>query len=273
MHSPPSQITRHTSGPTGQGHTTILVVGPSRFLLFWFQQDFIRIGRSPDNDIPLHSPTVSWLHARISTTHGGLSLEDLGSTNGTHGNGQPVHGRVRLSPHDQIKIGPNVLSFVDEYSDLVDLLIRAAPAPWHGAPRRPPLSGATQHAPSRTLPHQKPMDRSPPDGPHERSIPPGASDDRSHDRSNDRSHDRPQPTAASLRRVIDLMLPDAPDLDAFVFDHFRGVHRQFHDSMGRTAKVTLLLQRVRACSIVCSLARHDADLFREFESLLTYEWE
>src|ERR1700734_1482510 len=43
----------------------------------------IRIGRSPDSDIVLDFPIVSWEHARLMLVGGEYILEDLNSTNGT----------------------------------------------------------------------------------------------------------------------------------------------------------------------------------------------
>ena len=63
------------------------------------------IGRSPGADIVIGDDFVSGRHARLSPSGDGAVLEDLGSTNGTVLNGQPVTGARSLRPGDAIDIG------------------------------------------------------------------------------------------------------------------------------------------------------------------------
>jgi len=56
----------------------------------------IRIGRSPDSDVVLDYPVISWSHARIVEDGGRLVLEDLGSRNGTALNA--VQNRIDRAP-------------------------------------------------------------------------------------------------------------------------------------------------------------------------------
>ena len=63
------------------------------------------IGRSPGADIVIGDDFVSGRHARLSPSGDGAVLEDLGSTNGTGLNGQPVTGARSLRPGDAIDIG------------------------------------------------------------------------------------------------------------------------------------------------------------------------
>jgi adenylate cyclase len=76
-------------------------------------QDDTTIGRSDDNDIVLSGSTVSRKHARIERTKEGYLLTDLGSRNGTEVNEKPTQS-IFLKHQDQIKIGPNRLSFIVE---------------------------------------------------------------------------------------------------------------------------------------------------------------
>ena len=63
------------------------------------------IGRSPGADIVIGDDFVSASHARISPSGDGAVLEDLGSTNGTVLNGQPVRAPHTLHAGDAIDIG------------------------------------------------------------------------------------------------------------------------------------------------------------------------
>jgi pSer/pThr/pTyr-binding forkhead associated (FHA) protein len=74
----------------------------------------IRIGRRPDNDIPLPFPAVSGEHAAIVTILADSFLEDLGSTNGTFVNGKPVTKHF-LRDRDRIDVGrENFIYYADD---------------------------------------------------------------------------------------------------------------------------------------------------------------
>lgn len=64
----------------------------------------LSIGREPDCDIVIPDRQVSRVHAMLNRTDDGYELEDLGSKNGTHVNGKPVQGRVRLQDGDLIQV-------------------------------------------------------------------------------------------------------------------------------------------------------------------------
>ena len=72
----------------------------------------IVIGRGQDCDIILDEHQVSRQHARLHQTPQGWTLVDLGSTNGTLVNGQPLkaHTPYALQPGDQVGLGTAVLS-------------------------------------------------------------------------------------------------------------------------------------------------------------------
>jgi pSer/pThr/pTyr-binding forkhead associated (FHA) protein len=70
----------------------------------------IDIGREPN--LPLHldeDTQVSRRHARISAQGGQVVVEDLGSTNGTYVNDQPISAPRTLNPGDKVRIGLTVL--------------------------------------------------------------------------------------------------------------------------------------------------------------------
>lgn len=65
----------------------------------------ITIGRSPDCDLRLQDGFLSSRHARVANDDGDLSIEDLGSTNGTYVNQELVKGRVLLERGDIVQVG------------------------------------------------------------------------------------------------------------------------------------------------------------------------
>src|SRR5579862_7387267 len=66
----------------------------------------IRIGRSPESDIVLDYPMISWEHARVVREGEDWILEDLNSRNGTSINQvQNRITRARLRPSDEVYLG------------------------------------------------------------------------------------------------------------------------------------------------------------------------
>jgi pSer/pThr/pTyr-binding forkhead associated (FHA) protein len=63
------------------------------------------LGRSPYCSIVLEDPRVSRQHAAIRLTSEGLSIQDLGSRNGTIVNGTTLRGARNLQPGDVVQIG------------------------------------------------------------------------------------------------------------------------------------------------------------------------
>jgi hypothetical protein len=70
----------------------------------------LRLGRSPDNDIILRDPATSGHHARVERRGDQFWIVDLGSTNGTLVNGEPVQEK-ELANSDRITIGQNAVNF------------------------------------------------------------------------------------------------------------------------------------------------------------------
>jgi hypothetical protein len=71
------------------------------------------IGRKPHNDIQIDNLAVSGEHAMIMTILNDSFLEDLGSTNGTMVNGQPVKKHF-LQSEDVVEIGKYKLKYVND---------------------------------------------------------------------------------------------------------------------------------------------------------------
>lgn len=71
----------------------------------------VTLGRG-DVEIHLDDPFASSRHARIWKQGHVLVIEDLGSTNGTYLNDEPLNGPQPLHPGDRIRIGDSEFSFV-----------------------------------------------------------------------------------------------------------------------------------------------------------------
>jgi predicted component of type VI protein secretion system len=70
----------------------------------------VDVGREPS--LPLHldeDAQVSRRHARIAVQGGAVVVEDLGSTNGTYVNEQPISAPRPLNPGDKVRVGLTVL--------------------------------------------------------------------------------------------------------------------------------------------------------------------
>ncbi|GAV32085.1 ftsZ-interacting protein A [Coriobacteriaceae bacterium EMTCatB1] len=70
------------------------------------------IGRSPDADLVIADGFVSALHARVTPDGSEAIVEDLGSTNGTVLDGQPVTRPLRARAGSRIVLGQNEIAVV-----------------------------------------------------------------------------------------------------------------------------------------------------------------
>ena len=76
------------------------------------------IGRKPHNDLVIDNLAVSGEHAVVVTILSDSFLEDLGSTNGTFVNGQPVKKHF-LQNGDVVELGKYKLKFIAEPSSAI----------------------------------------------------------------------------------------------------------------------------------------------------------
>jgi hypothetical protein len=65
------------------------------------------VGREADNDIHLEHPDVSRHHLKLIPNGSELSVEDLGSSNGTFVNDQQIDSVTDLKPGDVLTVGPS----------------------------------------------------------------------------------------------------------------------------------------------------------------------
>lgn len=76
-------------------------------------QDRISIGRKPHNEVVIDNLAVSGEHSLVTRVGQEIFVEDLGSTNGTLVNGEPIK-KHELQDNDMIEIGKYKLKFVAE---------------------------------------------------------------------------------------------------------------------------------------------------------------
>jgi FHA domain len=69
------------------------------------------LGRGDEADIVLEDSFASSRHARLAPHGDVIVLEDLGSTNGTYLNDEPLRGPQPLHPGDRIRIGDSDFIF------------------------------------------------------------------------------------------------------------------------------------------------------------------
>ena len=74
------------------------------------------IGRSSELEMVLIEDMVSRHHAKITTTNDEITIEDLGSTNGTFVNGEKIT-KCKLKEGDRILIGTSIIKLVYEEYD------------------------------------------------------------------------------------------------------------------------------------------------------------
>ena len=62
------------------------------------------VGRAVTSDIPIYDPTISRRHAEVALTDNGVSIKDLGSSNGTFLNGARITD-AEAAPNDVVTFG------------------------------------------------------------------------------------------------------------------------------------------------------------------------
>lgn len=87
------------------------------------------IGRALTCDVRLDETGVSRAHARIRRVGDAFTVEDLGSSNGTRVNGQPIQGEVTLHDGDKLHIGSDCImkfALFDEVEERYHLYLHQA---------------------------------------------------------------------------------------------------------------------------------------------------
>jgi diguanylate cyclase (GGDEF)-like protein len=107
-------INRELQKAKEQPACLILIRGTPQGHRFFITKDEMIIGRDPSADISITDPSISRRHARVTRSEHGVTLEDLGSSNGTSINGKKVEpGKVvNLAKEDLIKLGNSIVKYL-----------------------------------------------------------------------------------------------------------------------------------------------------------------
>jgi pSer/pThr/pTyr-binding forkhead associated (FHA) protein len=99
----------------GAGFAALLTFesGPFAGRIVALPSQMVTVGRAPDNDVVVGDPATSGHHGRIEVRNGFFWISDLGSTNGTLVNGEPVIEK-QLADGDKIAIGQSMIRFTLE---------------------------------------------------------------------------------------------------------------------------------------------------------------
>jgi pSer/pThr/pTyr-binding forkhead associated (FHA) protein/tRNA A-37 threonylcarbamoyl transferase component Bud32 len=139
----PEQTRLGAAAPTqmaaGAGEQLLVTIGKDKGRRLPLGDEFV-IGRAVSGEGRLgDDPELSRRHARVARdANGQLTIEDLGSANGTFVNGVPVHERQVLNVGDSVRVGRTTLELTD--------LRRPSPAP--AAPPSPAPAAPRSPAPA-----------------------------------------------------------------------------------------------------------------------------
>ena len=114
----------------------VMKSGPTVGALYPLEAEAISIGRDASNTIQINDAEISRRHSRLQFQGGKYVIEDVGSTNGTHVNGQRIMSAYVLKPGDVVSFGEGiVLSFESSNFDSAATLA----VPRSSGPARQPV--------------------------------------------------------------------------------------------------------------------------------------
>ncbi|MGH8912110.1 MAG: FHA domain-containing protein, partial [Acidimicrobiia bacterium] len=94
----------HADRRKRRGTKVVVVRSDSQAGLDFTVVDATVLGRSDEADIVIDDPYASEFHLRLVAQEGGLTLHDLGSTNGTYLNGRRVTAPTELRRGDAVQV-------------------------------------------------------------------------------------------------------------------------------------------------------------------------
>ena len=117
--------------------------GPTVGAIYPLEAESISIGRDVSNSIQINDAEISRRHARLQFQGGKYVIEDVGSTNGTHVNGQRIMSPYVLRPGDVVSFGEGiVLGFEAADQDPAATLAVSRPPVQARQPAAPPPAQA-----------------------------------------------------------------------------------------------------------------------------------
>jgi pSer/pThr/pTyr-binding forkhead associated (FHA) protein len=172
---------------------------------FALDRNYLRVGRTSENDIVLRDAQISRQHAELRLNSGHWRILDLGSTNGLHVRGQRVREHA-LNNGDMVLLAPNIaLCFSEDAAppDARPLQTspepRTAPPPWNAPPQyAPPVPAAPEPQPFDML-----RPRSPFADDEQPYYPPGIGTPAPPTHYNRQSAPQPAPPAPAARAAYD----------------------------------------------------------------------
>jgi two-component system cell cycle response regulator len=107
-------INRELQKAKEQPACLILIKGTPQGHRYFITADEMVIGRDPAADISIPDGSISRKHARIKQAGGVVTIEDLGSSNGTSVNSKKLEpgNVVTLSKEDMIKLGNSIVKYL-----------------------------------------------------------------------------------------------------------------------------------------------------------------
>ncbi|HEX7099990.1 MAG TPA: FHA domain-containing protein [Acidimicrobiia bacterium] len=99
----------HAERRRRRGTKVVIVRSDTQAGLDFTVTDATVVGRSSEADIVIDDPYASEFHLRLVATENGLTLHDLGSTNGTYLNGRRVTAPAELRRGDAVQVGKTVM--------------------------------------------------------------------------------------------------------------------------------------------------------------------
>lgn len=121
----------------------VVKTGPEEGKVIDLEKPVQIIGRDQTADITISDPEVSRKHARVTNQGGQITIEDLGSTNGTFVNNQRISAPYLLRPGELVYLGEHVTLLFEA----VDLGERTIPAPARIKSTPPPLQAPAVQQP------------------------------------------------------------------------------------------------------------------------------
>jgi DNA-binding NtrC family response regulator len=104
--APDATLSLIGDGGRQAGSHLLIVEGASSSMFPLPPAGVVVIGRAPESDLRIHDAACSRKHCKLHVAGHEVTLEDLGSHNGTRVNGERVNGSRALSGDDVISIGP-----------------------------------------------------------------------------------------------------------------------------------------------------------------------